>query len=1768
MEDTDDAQASLQDSLSADELASTGSVEESSATVDNDEQMTNGRDGEREEHMTEQETGSKEEEHTDLTMETNSASAMEVYDGDISPSISGCSVLTDASMEMGGSNAQTTGGPEEAAEVVGERKPTKIKDTGKAQTGATTPKRLGSKVPVPFSRLPKPDPTFVKKKAINSGSPKPTATLLAKTIKPSIPLKRKDVSPGNKTVTQREHEEPTEEISTPLECEPSSDSQFCHCEHSRQLAARNQAISKANVKIKTDLTNERARRKAAEREQQMAQDKLKPVQEKCNNMLNENRVLRMKANDAVKLQKRNKELRQELTKANEEREQLSMALAKTNSDLDKTNSDLDKTREAHKRQVVEMESKIEEARETAQQSIRSAEEHYSFQAEEAKMEAEEKLREEVARIENEVEQKIKDGVRQRMDELEETFRQKCLEAQQRVEEAERIMQIAKEEEMNSKQRSEAMKEEVKLAEMEKTKMTSKRHVVREDLMEPEGSPMTKMEGQILKEAEQAMQNAKNIEEAARQDVIKAHLKVEELEDMAEQKLRQNKEEYEQRMQELRQRNEESECQLKELRQRNEESECQLKELKQRNEESECQLKELRQRNEESECQLKEMRQRNEESECQLKELRQRNEESECQLQGLEELRQKHKQYEERIQENEERIQEYEDRIQENEERIQENEERIQENEELKHHEYECQIQELEELGRMGEENEQMAQQLRELREQNKECHQRVQELEEFIIEQDTEMVWEPDNKISQLEAELSAHASREAELTEALHKANAQIAALRVSAGSSSWSDKGIESRDRQSSEHAVDEDGEENEEHSIAAATKALEMLYSMTDALSVGLKEDENKVVSAQQQQQVVIASLQDQLTKKNQQFKEIKDRTLKLRISSDNHQDCILRLEQAQRLAKEVADSLQRKLAESEQRNLISNEKLQNTITKHEGQNKMAVREIEALKAQLSQREKDIKSLVDQASARQCDIVAINETLSQREREVQTLSEELSRKGQQNHTLSDQLSQKEQEVQILKGQLSHEQQDIAPLIDQISQKEQQVLSLSDQLSKKEQEMHRLGDQLSQKEQDTHTLTDQLSQKEQEIRILTDQQSLKEQDIHTLTDQLSQKEQDIHTLTDQLSQKEQDLHTLTDQLSQKEQDIHTLTDQLSQKEQDLHTLTDQLSQKKQDIHTLTNQLSQKEQDLHTLTDQLSQKEQDIHTLTDQLSQKKQDIHTLTNQLSQKEQDIHTLTDQLSQKEQDTHTLTDQLSQKEQDLHTLTDQLSQKEQDIHTLTDQLSQKEQDIHTLTDQLSQKEQTLTDQLFHQVTTFEQQSHNEQAAINPAVSDLKDQLAFEKLRVLTLTDSLSKKEQDLTTVNKQLSTKDQDIATLTEQLSMRQQDIATLTKQLSSKDQDKFALKDQLTQIEIDMESTATRLSQKAYHIENLTDKLNQSEKDNAVLRKQLFEREQLISALTAQLSSQSTFALSSSETSRLPASPHLRLESQQMSAKSNPSKHHTHQKLYTPKAVQSLGQPEVEESHPSMVVYPHPIGRAGHISLSATPGNSRIFVAVMDYDPLSLCSTGRPDLELALPTGAIVEVYGEMNPQGYYEASFRGRRGLVPANIVQELDVQDPSAKRRLFNQMLPTSRTSSRASSVCGSLRHGPPATPTHTPQKSPPQKDGYRFIAEYDYSPEECNFDCNELAFKEGSRLKVFGQETESGYFEAELDGRRGLVPARFLREASPAEDYLNEKRRFNSSSPTVITPDHTRRWDRQESAKKQLRYSLGGKSNERHNT
>lgn len=50
-------------------------------------------------------------------------------------------------------------------------------------------------------------------------------------------------------------------------------------------------------------------------------------------------------------------------------------------------------------------------------------------------------------------------------------------------------------------------------------------------------------------------------------------------------------------------------------------------------------------------------------------------------------------------------------------------------------------------------------------------------------------------------------------------------------------------------------------------------------------------------------------------------------------------------------------------------------------------------------------------------------------------------------------------------------------------------------------------------------------------------------------------------------------------------------------------------------------------------------------------------------------------------------------------------------------------------------------------------------------------------------------------------------------------------------------------------------------------------------------------------------------------------------------------------------------------------------------------------------------------------GDVISVVGEMNVSGYYTAEFEGRRGLVPAAFVQEMNIDDKDAQYRLLNQV-------------------------------------------------------------------------------------------------------------------------------------------------------
>lgn len=98
-------------------------------------------------------------------------------------------------------------------------------------------------------------------------------------------------------------------------------------------------------------------------------------------------------------------------------------------------------------------------------------------------------------------------------------------------------------------------------------------------------------------------------------------------------------------------------------------------------------------------------------------------------------------------------------------------------------------------------------------------------------------------------------------------------------------------------------------------------------------------------------------------------------------------------------------------------------------------------------------------------------------------------------------------------------------------------------------------------------------------------------------------------------------------------------------------------------------------------------------------------------------------------------------------------------------------------------------------------------------------------------------------------------------------------------------------------------------------------------------------------------------------------------------------------------------------------------------------------------------------------GAILAVQGGVDDNGFYLGSFEGKKGLVPANFVQEMEVEDSQQRKRLLNQTLSrpqlpsltspyhTSLSSSRPNSA--SILSPSGSQPTYSPFLQSTSKSG-----------------------------------------------------------------------------------------------------------------
>ncbi|XP_023814412.1 RIMS-binding protein 2 isoform X8 [Oryzias latipes] len=221
--------------------------------------------------------------------------------------------------------------------------------------------------------------------------------------------------------------------------------------------------------------------------------------------------------------------------------------------------------------------------------------------------------------------------------------------------------------------------------------------------------------------------------------------------------------------------------------------------------------------------------------------------------------------------------------------------------------------------------------------------------------------------------------------------------------------------------------------------------------------------------------------------------------------------------------------------------------------------------------------------------------------------------------------------------------------------------------------------------------------------------------------------------------------------------------------------------------------------------------------------------------------------------------------------------------------------------------------------------------------------------------------------------------------------------------------------------------------------------------------------------------------------------------------------------------------------------------------------TRLFVALFDYDPLSMSpNPDAADEELPFKEGQIIKVFGYKDTDGFYRAEIRDRVGLIPCNMVSEIQTEDDEMMDQLLKQGFLPLNTPVEKLVNCDRFKDG--HSVNRRSRKSKRERNRRsgrqysmstrRMVALYDYDPRESspNIDVEyegsrlneeaELTFCAGDVITVFDEIDEDGFYYGELNGHKGLVPSNFLEEVpDDVEVFLTDSpSRYPQDAPARI--------------------------------
>uniref|UniRef100_A0A452H8N9 RIMS-binding protein 2 n=1 Tax=Gopherus agassizii TaxID=38772 RepID=A0A452H8N9_9SAUR len=183
-------------------------------------------------------------------------------------------------------------------------------------------------------------------------------------------------------------------------------------------------------------------------------------------------------------------------------------------------------------------------------------------------------------------------------------------------------------------------------------------------------------------------------------------------------------------------------------------------------------------------------------------------------------------------------------------------------------------------------------------------------------------------------------------------------------------------------------------------------------------------------------------------------------------------------------------------------------------------------------------------------------------------------------------------------------------------------------------------------------------------------------------------------------------------------------------------------------------------------------------------------------------------------------------------------------------------------------------------------------------------------------------------------------------------------------------------------------------------------------------------------------------------------------------------------------------------------------------------SARIFVALFDYDPISM--SPNPDAaeeELPFKEGQILKVCGDKDADGFYRGECAGRAGYIPCNMVSEVQVESEEVRKELLKQGYIPAATSVESIAELEKQENYKLHPGSSWQDRGADLITPRTMVAAFDYNPRESspNVDVEaELTFTAGDVITVFGSMDDDGFYYGELNRQRGLVPSNFLEAVS----------------------------------------------------